>query len=86
MHQPSKLSIAGSSPAVPVGDLFSIFFTILLMQITYRLSYSSRDEDTRETIMDLDMNFENPTDEVLASRINTWLTAIGKNLEVVVKS
>ena len=23
MHQPSKLSIAGSSPAVPVGDLFS---------------------------------------------------------------
>ena len=86
MHQPSKLSIAGSSPAVPVGDLFSIFFTILLMQITYRLSYSSRDEDTRETIMDLDMNFENPTDEFLASRINTWLTAIGKKLEVVVKS
>ena len=56
------------------------------MQISYRLSYSSRDEDTRETIMDLDMNFENPTDEFLASRINTWLTAIGKNLEVVVKS
>ena len=56
------------------------------MEITYRLSYSSRDDDTRQTVMDLDMNFENPTDEFLASRINTWLTAIGKNLEVVVKS
>jgi hypothetical protein len=36
--------------------------------------------------MDLDVSFENPSDEVLAKRINTWLIAIGKNLEVVVKS
>jgi hypothetical protein len=54
-------------------------------QVSYSLRYSSRDEDTRETIMDLDMSFENPSDEVLAKRINTWLNAIGKNLEVMVK-
>jgi len=54
--------------------------------VSYRLSYSSRDSDTRNTIMDLDINFEDPTDEVLKKRINTWLTAIGVNLEVVVKS
>lgn len=52
-------------------------------QINYRLSYSSRDDDTRDTIMDLDVSFENPTNEVLKSRINTWLRAIGVNLEVV---
>ncbi len=56
------------------------------MEITYSLSYRCRDEDTRQTIMDLDMNFENPSDEVIMKRINTWLTAIGKDLEVVVKS
>lgn len=55
-------------------------------QITYRLSYSSRDDDTRDTIMDLDVSFENPSDEVLKRRINTWLTAIGVNLEVILKS
>jgi hypothetical protein len=54
-------------------------------QITYRLSYSSRDDESRDMIMDLDVNFENPSDEVLKKRINTWLTAIGVNLEVVVK-
>jgi hypothetical protein len=52
-------------------------------QINYRLSYSSRDDDTRDTIMDLDVSFENPTNEVLKSRINTWLRAIGVDLEVV---
>ena len=56
------------------------------MEISYRLNYSSRDEDSRETIMDLDMSFENPSDETLKTRINTWLTAIGKDLEVVTKN
>jgi hypothetical protein len=55
-------------------------------EITYRLSYSSRNSETRNTILDLDVSFENPSEEVLKSRINTWLTAIGVNLEVVVKS
>ena len=56
-----------------------------MQEITYRLSYSSRDESTRSTIMDLEVSFENPTEEVLQQRINTWLTAIGTNLQVVVK-
>jgi hypothetical protein len=43
-------------------------------------------QKTRSTTMDLDVSFENPSDEVLKKRINTWLTAIGVNLEVVVKS
>jgi len=55
-------------------------------EVTYRLSYSSRNSETRNTIMDLDVSFENPSDEVLQKRINTWLTAIGVNFEVVVKS
>jgi hypothetical protein len=55
-------------------------------EVTYRLSYSSRNSETRSTTMDLDVSFENPSDEVLKKRINTWLTAIGVNLEVVVKS
>ena len=75
----------GANPTRGVEDLFFIYFTILQMEITYTLSYRCRDEDTRQTVMDLDMNFENPSDEVLANRINTWLSAIGKNLEVVVK-
>jgi hypothetical protein len=53
--------------------------------ISYRLSYSSRDNDTRDTILDLEISFEDPTEEVLQKRINTWLTAIGVNLEVVNK-
>lgn len=36
--------------------------------------------------MDLDMSFENPTDSDLKTRINTWLSAIGKvDLELVQK-
>ena len=54
-------------------------------EISYRLSYQSRNSETRSTIMDLDVGFDNPTDEVLQKRLNTWLTAIGVNLEVVVK-
>lgn len=53
------------------------------MEINYNLSYSCRDENNRHSIMDLSMSFENPSDEVLRERINTWLSAIGKNLEVV---
>ena len=64
--------------------LHTLYF--LPMEITYRLSYSCRDENTRDTILDLDVSFQNPSDEILQKQLNTWLTAIGKNLEVVVKS
>jgi hypothetical protein len=54
-------------------------------EITYRLSYQCRNSESRNTIMDLDVGFDNPTEEVLQQRINTWLAAIGANLVVVVK-
>ena len=65
------------------APLFTLFLT--MEKVTYRLDYSSRDDDTRDTIMDLEISFEDPTEEVLRKRINTWLTAIGVNLEVVEK-
>ena len=66
--------------------MLQIHFTYFIMEeISYRLSYQSRNSETRSTIMDLDVGFDNPTDEALQKRLNTWLTAIGVNLEVVVK-
>jgi hypothetical protein len=51
-------------------------------EVTYRLSYSCRDNETRNTVMDLDISFQNPTQEILEQRINTWLKAIGVNFKV----
>lgn len=53
---------------------------------SYRLCYNSSDKDTRDTIVDLEISFQDPTEEVLKKRINTWLTAIGVNLEVNTKT
>ena len=49
----------------------------------FTLRYSLEDKDKNETIMDLEMNFHNPSEEMLIGRLNTWLKAITrKNLEV----
>ncbi len=48
-------------------------------------SYRADDEDTRDTDMSVDINFENADDAKLAKRLNTWLRAIEADLEVVVK-
>jgi len=48
-------------------------------------SYRADDEDTRETDMSVDINFENADDAKLAKRLNTWLRAIEADLEVVAK-
>jgi hypothetical protein len=48
-------------------------------------SYRADDEDTRDTDMSVDINFENANDAKLAKRLNTWLRAIEADLEVVVK-
>ena len=49
----------------------------------FSLRYNSREEDSGNTVMDLDINFDNPSEEVLVSRLNTWLVAIGRdNLSV----
>jgi hypothetical protein len=48
-------------------------------------SYRADDEDTRDTDMSVDINFENADDAKLAKRLNTWLRAIEADLEVIVK-
>jgi len=44
----------------------------------FSLRYNSREDDTGDTVMDLDISFDNPSDDVLVQRINAWLVAIGK--------
>ena len=49
----------------------------------FTLRYSLEDKDKNESVMDLEMNFHNPSEEMLIGRLNTWLKAITrKNLEV----
>ena len=49
----------------------------------FTLRYSLDDKDRNESVMDLEMNFHNPSEEMLIGRLNTWLKAITrKNLEV----
>jgi len=49
------------------------------------LSFRADDEDTRDTDMSVDMNFENATDEKLMSMLNRWLRAIEADLTVTTK-
>lgn len=42
----------------------------------WRLCYTQSTED--DTVLDLDLNFENVSDEVLAQRIATFLAATGR--------
>ncbi len=52
----------------------------------YNLSYSSSEDESRDTVADISMCFDNPKDEtVVINRLNRWLTAIGLELEVVSK-
>lgn len=45
----------------------------------FSLSYNSREDQTGDTIMDLDVRFDNPKDDsVIIHRLNTWLSAIGR--------
>jgi hypothetical protein len=48
-------------------------------------SYRADDEDTRDTDMSVDINFENADDAKLAKRLNTWLRAIEADITVTVK-
>jgi hypothetical protein len=56
-----------------------------VLNVSYDLSYSSRN-DNHDTIRDIRINFENPDDEFLMENVNTWLRAIGVDLEVVHKN
>jgi len=49
------------------------------------LGFRADDEDTRDTDMNVDMNFENADDAKLARMLRTWLTAIEADIEVTLK-
>ena len=50
------------------------------------LRFNSSENITGDSIMDLEMSFDNPTDDILMYRINTWLKAIGrKYMKVSIK-
>ena len=49
------------------------------------LSFRADDEDTRDTDMNVDMNFENADDAKLARMLNTWLRAIEADITVSTK-
>ena len=53
----------------------------------FSLRYNSREDQSGDTILDLNIDFTNPKEQAtVATRLNTWLTAIGyMELEVVVK-
>jgi hypothetical protein len=53
----------------------------------FSLRYNSREEQSGDTVLDLNVDFSNPKEQsTVATRLNTWLTAIGyMDLEVVVK-
>ena len=55
------------------------------MKEHFTLRYSSTESESGDSIMDLEMNFDNPSESILISRINTWLKAIGReNLKICV--
>jgi hypothetical protein len=53
----------------------------------FSLNYSSREEASGDTVMDCNINFDNPKDDnTIIHRLNTWLKAIGRSdIEVVPK-
>ena len=51
------------------------------MNASYDLSYSLRTED-HDTVRNVRIDFENPSEEFLAEQLNIWLTAIGSELRV----
>jgi hypothetical protein len=51
----------------------------------FSLSYNSREDQSGDTVADIDIRFDNPKDDlVIISRLNTWLQAIGRaEIEVI---
>ena len=60
---------------------------VLKINESFRLSYDSREADSGDTVMECTINFDNPKDDnAIVTRLNTWLTAIGRpNITVQVK-
>ena len=51
---------------------------------TFSLDYSSREDQSGDTVADINVRFDNPKDDaVTIDRLNRWLVAIGRsNLQV----
>lgn len=50
----------------------------------FSLVFNSREDQTGDTVMDCNINFDNPKDDsTVIHRLNTWLRAIGRNNIVV---
>jgi hypothetical protein len=51
----------------------------------FSLSFNSREDQTGDTVADIDVRFDNPKDDsIIISRLNTWLKAIGRDdIEVI---
>ena len=53
------------------------------MPTRYRLQYTKSHEHSGDTLLDIDMTFENADYRQLQDNLNTWLDAIGMKLKVV---
>lgn len=53
----------------------------------FSLVYNSREDQSGDTVMDCNINFDNPKDDsIVIHRLNTWLKAIGRTeIEVLPK-
>lgn len=50
----------------------------------FSLSYSSREDGSGDSVMDVSISFDNPkSDEAIMNRLNTWLQAIGRPCLIV---
>lgn len=51
----------------------------------FTLNYNSREDGSGDTVMNCNIDFENPKDDsTIIHRLNTWLQAIGRT-EIVVQ-
>lgn len=52
---------------------------------TFSLDFSSREDQSGDTVADINIRFDNPKDDsVIVDRLNRWLVAIGRaNLQVM---
>jgi hypothetical protein len=57
---------------------------VLKVNENFSLSYNSREDQSGDTVADIDVRFDNPKDDsVIIKRLNTWLQAIGRDDIVV---
>jgi hypothetical protein len=57
---------------------------VLKVNENFSLSYNSREDQSGDTVADIDIRFDNPKDDsVIIKRLNTWLQAIGREDIVV---